>query len=210
MADCQAHISKCYSLGVMTSPAYPTQTLYLQWVRASFAGWLLGIPLIIVFALLGEAIGIGGVQVLVGLAMGAGIGFMQGRVLQPLLHNKRAWMLSWLIGLSLPFLLADLSLRFRWGLPYSPYIAISIGGLLVGIYQLFLLRAHFRNAGWWILGSLLGCAAASIGPGISDFTFQHRLIPGLWGALSYLGFASVGGLLLGAVSGLFLVRLRKV
>lgn len=143
------------------------------------------------------------------MAMGAGIGYMQARVLQPMLHNKMAWLLSWLIGLSIPFLIADLSRHFEWGLPYSPYMAVSIGGLLVGIYQLFLLRAQYRKAGWWILGSLLGCVAASIGPGIADFTFQRRLIPGLWGALAYLVFASVGGLLLGAVSGLFLVRLRK-
>src|SRR5262245_14229103 len=57
----------------------------LSWVGATCVGWLLGVPIIFVFALIGEAVGIGGTQVLVGAGMGAGIGLMQALALRRLL-----------------------------------------------------------------------------------------------------------------------------
>ena len=52
-----------------------------RWVRATWLGWLLGIPLIVVLALLAEGVGVGGAQVCVGAGMGLGVGFMQRRAL---------------------------------------------------------------------------------------------------------------------------------
>ena len=46
---------------------------------ATWAGWLLGIPFIIILALMGEAVGIGGSQFLVGAGMGTGTGLLQSR-----------------------------------------------------------------------------------------------------------------------------------
>ena len=46
----------------------------IAWLRATVAGWLLGVPLIVALALLGEAVGVGGAQFLVGVGMGAGLG----------------------------------------------------------------------------------------------------------------------------------------
>lgn len=48
---------------------------------------MLGIPFVAALALLGEAVGIGGIQVLVGLGMGAGIGWMQGRLMRGVLQH---------------------------------------------------------------------------------------------------------------------------
>jgi len=52
------------------------------WLRATWLGWLLGVPLVVVLALLGEAVGPCGIQVLVGLGMGTGVGLLQGRALR--------------------------------------------------------------------------------------------------------------------------------
>lgn len=39
---------------------------FAVWLRATWLGWILGNPLVVVMALLGEASGVAGVQVLVG------------------------------------------------------------------------------------------------------------------------------------------------
>lgn len=44
------------------------------------AGWLLGIVLVILGAIAGDLIGIGGSQFVAGIGMGAGVRYMQGRV----------------------------------------------------------------------------------------------------------------------------------
>jgi len=43
----------------------PTPSL-VSWLRATWLSWILGMPCIVLLALLGEALGLGGKQVLVG------------------------------------------------------------------------------------------------------------------------------------------------
>ena len=43
------------------------------WRRATTGGWLLGVPMIVVLALIGETVGLGGTQTLVGVGMGAAL-----------------------------------------------------------------------------------------------------------------------------------------
>jgi len=85
-----------------------------QWVRATWAGWALGIPLIIALALVGEAVGIGGSQVLLGVGMGAGIGLMQSRAIRDMLHSSAPWLWSCVVGLGLPFLVTDVAKAAGW------------------------------------------------------------------------------------------------
>lgn len=53
-----------------------------RWIRATWVGWLAGIPMVALFALFGEVVGIGGAQILVGAGMGAAVGIAQGRALR--------------------------------------------------------------------------------------------------------------------------------
>ena len=62
--------------------------LFVSWILATWVGWLLGIPIIIVLALIGEAVHIGGAQFLVGAGMGTGIGLMQALVIRRTLHKS--------------------------------------------------------------------------------------------------------------------------
>ena len=48
------------------------------WIRATALGWLLGVPLVALFALAAEGAGVGGAQVFVGLGVGAGVGVAEG------------------------------------------------------------------------------------------------------------------------------------
>jgi len=182
---------------------------FTQWVLATWAGWVLGIPLIAALALIGEAIGIGGVQVLVGLGMGMGIGLMQGRIIRKLIHGFAPWFWSCVVGLGLPFLVVDIAKAVRWNFPYSLYVSIALAGLIVGVWQAFLLRSHFLNTGWWVAASVLGWNLAAGMAAIADYLFRSHSIRGLWGALGYLGIIVGGGLILGLVTGLSLVWMHR-
>src|SRR4030095_16229946 len=85
--------------------------LFVSWIRSTWFGWLLGIPIIIAFALIGEAVHIGGAQVLVGAGMGTGIGLMQ--VIRRILHKSAMWTCSCIVGLGAPFPI-DGRLKGRW------------------------------------------------------------------------------------------------
>lgn len=171
------------------------------WLRATWYGWLLGVPLIIVLALAGEAVGIGGSQVLVGLGMGTGIGLMQGRAIRPLLPRPAAWCFSSVVGLSLPFLVTDLSPLVGRELPYSLPVAVATGGLLSGAWQAVLLRGHVRAPAWWVLANVGGWSLAAGMAFVADASLRSHSVRGVPGALLYLGAIAAGGLLLGTVTG---------
>lgn len=179
-----------------------------RWLRVTATGWLIGIPLVIALALLGETVGIGGVQVLVGLGIGAGIGWRQGLAMREVLGKFGPWFWACVISLALPFLAADLANLVSWNVPYFPYSCIVLCGLIVGVWQARLLRARFEQTEWWIAGSVLGWSLAAGLVGLADAMFRARSIRGIWGALLYLGCLAGGGLILGLVTGLALTRLR--
>jgi hypothetical protein len=181
---------------------------FLRWVRATWGGWVLGVPCIAALALLGEAIGIGGAQLIVGAGMGVGVGWLQARALRGLLPAVAPWFWSAVIGLTLPFLVVDIATAAGWSLPYWLYVTITAGGLLVGCAQWLILRRHFKDAPWWIAASSAGWGLAGGAAAIADALMKSRQIRGIGGLLAYLALIAVGGLVLGVVTGLCLARLR--
>jgi len=181
-----------------------------QWVRATWAGWVLGIPLIIALALVGEAVGIGGAQVLIGVGMGAGMGLMQRRAIRDVLHSSAPWLWSCVVGLGLPFLATDIAKAAGWNFSYSLFICMALGGLIVGVWQAFLLSHHVQNAGWWVVGSAAGWTLAAGMAAAADTLSRSHSLRGIWGALAYLGIvAGGGGLILGLVTGISLVWMLR-
>src|SRR5690606_5004397 len=178
--------------------------LFGPWIRATWAGWALGVPLVILLALAGESLRIGPLQFPVGLGMGMGVGFMQGRVVRNLLGAAAPWRWSCALGLALPFLVADLAQQAGRALPYSLYLAVALGGLIVGIWQALLLRRRFSRVGWWVAASVLGWSLAAGLGAVADGLPRSHAIRGIWGALAYLGIVAGGGLVLGVVTGLVL------
>lgn len=65
--------------------------LFTRWVRATFLGWLLGFVVVIVLALAWDMIG-GGAQFMVGVGIGAGVGYMQSRVVGEWADSPRRWL----------------------------------------------------------------------------------------------------------------------
>lgn len=181
-----------------------------SWIRATWAGWLLGIPITILLAIAGEAVGGGGLQFLVGVGMGAGVGLMQGRIIKGVTGQSVRWLLSSVIGLSIPFLFTDVARLTVWDIPYSLYVCILLGGLIVGVWQAGILRPYFTNAGVWVAACGLGWSLAAASAAVSDFLFQSKFVRGIPGALAYLGVIAAGGLILGAVTGIVIARLNRL
>ncbi len=126
--------------------------LLKRWVLATWGGWALGVPTIALFALIGEAMGIGGSQVLVGAGMGAAVGLTQGRIVKGLFGRFLPWFLASMLGLAAPFLVSDLAPYSGWQMEYSLYRAVLFGGVVVGIWQA-LLRPRVRMPALWALAS---------------------------------------------------------
>ncbi len=183
--------------------------LFVLWVRATWIGWILGVPLIIALALVGEAVGIGGAQVLVGAGIGMGIGFMQGRAIRKVLHQPVPWFWSCVVGLAVPFLATDISKAVGWELAYSLYACVALGGLIVGVWQAIILRPRLHKTGWWVFASVLGWTLAAETAAIADSLSRSQSLRGLWGALAYLAIVAVGGLILGLVTGISLVSIPR-
>lgn len=177
-----------------------------RWVRATWGGWLLGVPFIIVFALAGELVGIGGAQWLVGAGMGAGLGLVQARALRGTIERPSAWFSSCVVGLSLPFLAIDLANLAGRPFPWSVYAALAAAGLVAGVWQARLLRQRFDGAWAWVGASVAGWVLAAGAVAIADLPQRGRSLRGILGALAFLGTVAVGGLLLGLVTGIALAR----
>lgn len=193
----------------MTAPSPRHAPSLSSWLRATWAGWLLGLPCIILLALGGEALGIGGTQVLVGAGMGMGVGLLQGRAVRRYQLSAAPWFWSCVAGLALPFLISDIGHAAGVTWSYSLPACVAIGGLLVGAWQAILLRRRFNGPLWWVLGSGLGWSLAGSMAMAADQLFRSHRLHGLAGAGAFLGIIAVGGLGLGLVTGLVLVhRLR--
>jgi hypothetical protein len=192
-------------LSVCARKAVINRRLFVSWILATWLGWLVGIPLIVVFALVGEAVGIGGAQFLVGAGMGTGVGLMQARIIRRLTNKSALWICSCIVGLAVPFLITDISKFAKLNVPYSLLVIITFGGLIIGGWQMLILRSRIRRAGWWMVASALAWTLAAATSAIADFLPRSHLLRGIWGALAYLGIVAAGGLILGLVTGACLV-----
>lgn len=189
----------------MSELASNQRQFFRRWLRLTWTGWVLGVPLVIILALTGEVVGIGGAQFLVGLGMGAGVGLMQARAINVVAEVSVAWFWSCAVGMAVPFVVSDIAGVAGWGWPYSLHVCVAIGGLLVGLWQSLLLRRKVAKAGYWIVATTLGWILAAAPVGIVD------LLPlrGPLGAVVYLLGMIAGGLILGAVTGGALVWLYR-
>lgn len=178
-----------------------------RWVRATWGGWLLGVPFIVVFALAGELVGIGGAQWLVGAGMGAGLGLMQARALRGVIQRPSAWFWSCVGGLTAPFLAIDLANLAGHPFSWPVYPAVVAAGLVVGGWQARILRQRFEGSWIWVAASVAGWTLAGGAVALADLLPLGRSLRGLPGAFAFLGTVAVGGLLLGLVTGIALARI---
>lgn len=168
-----------------------------QWIGATTLGWILGVPLVALAAILGEALFVGGKQFLVGLGMGVGIGLLQGVALR----RWRSWIVATVIGLTAPFLAIDVAHALHRDFPFGIALVVACCGVTVGLAQALVMRASRASRVTWIASSVLGWGAAALTVMGWDAMFRHHLVRGLGGAIAYLALMCAGGPLLGLVTG---------
>lgn len=127
------------------------------------------------------------------LVSGAFVGFMQKRVLDLSPAEKKRWILASLIVYAASFIGGEL----LGGLFSGLGIAFILFGLLSGIWQSWLFKAHSDKAHWWIAISALGFAAAG---GVASLLLLAWGEAGLNNVPVILSQALIGALC-GAISG---------
>ena len=168
---------------------------FIRWVRATFAGYLLGFVLIILGGIAGDLIGMPESQFIVGVGMGAGVGFAQGRMARKWLGATRHWALASFIGLGVPFVMFDLvtaGLSGSYNL-LALALDVAIAGLLVGLLQRRILRSHTDRANWWVPACVIGWTLAAWTASATPAGGQDALLN--------LGMILSGGVVLGVVTG---------
>jgi hypothetical protein len=176
------------------------------WTIATWLGWILGIPILIGLAAMLDGLGFEMIQFPVGLGMGLGVGLLQARLVRRLGVSIADWITSCAAGLTVPFAAFDVGTRFGYYHAHALYLSVALGGLIVGTWQAYLLRPHLRVAGAWVIASALGWMAASGSVVLGEVLFRARPLEGIPGALAVLGAFMVGGVILGAITGLPLRR----
>lgn len=175
-----------------------------RWVTATFLGWTAGFVLAILLIIGVESAGLREVQFPLALGMGLGVGFVQARALTAVRQLRRRWVLATAAGLAAPFLVADFARHLELNLPYSLPAFVAIGGFCVSVFQFQLLRNLVRRPVLWLVLTPLGWLLAA-----STVAFNDRYlpkIPGILGALLFVGIILLGGLLLGITGAGVLAR----
>jgi hypothetical protein len=171
------------------------QHFFIRWVRGTFVGYLLGFVFIILGGIVGHLLDMPESNFIVGIAMGAGVGYGQGRVAKDWLGTIWPWLWATAIGLAVPFVLVDIA-AVVWsdfdGLRYLE-LDVAVAGLCVGLLQRRILRSHSDRANWWVLFSVAGWSLAAWTAAVTPMGGQNALLN--------LGMILGGGVVLGIVTG---------
>jgi hypothetical protein len=175
-------------------------------VLATSLGWIVGIPVMVLLFIGAEAVGLSEGQFLIGLAMGATIGFLQWLVARRSFGATSMWFWASVVGMTLPFALCDLI-----GYNLDGYVLIApaaLGALLVGIGQHRLFGVRSIRAYCWIPASAIAWVlAAATTLALLAIHYNPASGPLVW-LRPLLAFVS-GGIVLGVNTGCVLVWLFR-
>ena len=175
----------------------------LQWILANGIGWLggsLGTFILSYFVV--NIYYDKETNLIAGLCLGGGIGFAHWIVLKKWYKISPRWILISTLCLGIPVILVEL-MNDIWQVYTNFYGDLKILGRLlnglilgsaIGLLQMPLLRPFFKKAPLWIPGSSIGWGVCSV----------VMLLPMPFATIVVL----VGGFLLGAITGLFLMWMR--
>ena len=193
----------------------PKQLTQNRWIWLTTAGWFIGILLIVGLAMLGEIIlhakDESGGQAAVGISMGTGVGLMQWVVLRRYLESVQKWLWFSIFGFTLSYVSFDLiatninlAIKAEVALP----IATTLGALISSWLQYkFILRNITSKASNWIAYNTIAWLLAHlITSGLILINMKAIFdIPKVINAVVALFFLTVGGPILGFITGRFIV-----
>ena len=174
-----------------------------SWVKLTTFGWWLGFAVTILIVLAMDAVAeVEGAQFMIGLGMGAGVGYLQGRLLHRWLGTGYGWFFASTIGMGIPFVVGDVAGAFGMNVGYSLGLYVAVGSLLIGLLQWRVLRPYVIHAGWWVPASVLGWTLPVGLIALGD----RQILPGAIGQAVALFGMFFGGIVLGLVTGALLRR----
>ncbi len=184
-----------------------------RWVWMSFAGWFIGIALVVAFAILGEALGAkndSGGQALVGIGMSMGMGLMQWIALRKHIRAAHYWFIFSMIGFTFSYVCADvLGYLFKWDIQpeFVLPVATAFGALISATFQYAFILKKFnsKSRGWIIVNTLAWLLAHLMITGLLLLNFKLPEMPRWVSACLAIVFLLSGGPLLGVITGRFIV-----
>ena len=186
-----------------------------RWTLFTTFGWIIGILLVLGFAALSEVIlrtqGDSSGQAAVGIGMGTGVGFMQWWVIRKVPGFGQRWFWFYVLGFSVAYIAFDLvaanvvsSLKPEMGTPF----ATLLGALITGWLQYeFVLKKILVRAINWIVAITIGwfCAHVITASIMLANGKVGENVPRILLFILVLAFLTIGGPLLGYMTGRFLV-----
>ncbi len=157
------------------------------WVMATTIGWPIGIMTALLAAHIVNVVYPKETNLVVGLFLGAAVGYVQRRFAQNPIAASWRWVLSTSVGMGIPYVVVVMADEFWGGIPAaldSKVAIAAVGGLITGLVQLPNVRRHSRRSGWWVLANIVGWG-----------------LGGLAMAIGFAGGLLIGGALLGVVTG---------
>lgn len=176
----------------------------LNWITANGIGWLVGSIGAIILSYLGVNIFYHKeTNLIVGLCIGASVGYAQWFVLKRKFKISSLWGLVCTVCMGIPFIAEVIIDESGHEIPYfqgdyeflGRLIFGMIVGLVIGSLQMQFLKPYFKKAAWWI-------AASSVGWGVC-FLASSVPMP-----LAMLGMLS-GGVLLGLITGYSIIWMNR-
>ena len=171
--------------------------LFGRWLIATLMAWLLGIiaAIVLSYAIVSPILH-KDTNLIVGLVLGSTVGLLQMISVRPVLYLTPRWMWGATVGMGIPFIIAvAVDEVMLGGALTSETMLVPValtGGVLTGLIQAPVLGLHTPRSKWWTLASMVSWGAA--------WLFSIILN----------GFGLIfGGLVLGALSGAFLISLLK-
>ncbi|MDX1685895.1 MAG: hypothetical protein R3275_11715 [Saprospiraceae bacterium] len=183
---------------------------FRKWLIYNSIGWLLGFIFILVIASTFDALGIHNLQFFLGAGIGAGVGLAQWMVLRKLNDIGGRWILFTVVGLGIPFLIADiLGIIGIESLIEDLQVGIIAGGLLAAYLQSKILKSYGVTTSQWITASLL--AWILIGLLVYGMRFTDLIWHNRWfGFFTNLAILLSGGPIIGWITGRLLTSNLKL
>lgn len=182
-----------------------------KWTLSTIYGWLLGFVVIIILAFASDALGIGNSQFFVGTGIATGVGFMQNRIMRSKLKIGWNWMWMTILGMTISFVFFDFGQNISNIIPaFNLQLSVAVGGIIVGVLQYLVLKAHSINGScWWIFVSSIGWASAGLVVGLVDYLKDYISIDPLVLVLNLLLLTIFSSLVLGLITGVGFMKILK-
>jgi len=184
-------------------PTPKAKSFFVLWVVANSVGWILGVIVVVMLASVQEAIHVGNL-VYVGAGMGWTVGLAQWLVARKWFGATSRWMWTSTIGITAPFLFADL---FRIAGELSSFVGpilAAAGGLLAGWLQRSCLRFRSPKADRWVIVSAVAWMCPAL---LIEFVAVPRHPDTALESVRNIGSFALGGVVLGVITGLALTSL---